>query len=246
MQKLKETADQLPNMVARGLLKEMEEGKYRDADKLPSEVKIAEEIGLSRTAVRDGLSIMEREGWITRIWGHGTVINRHVFAIKNRIDLEREFLDMVRMCGYDPKIGDVRILYDKASAFISEKLKLEEGESVIRVGRTILASGTPAIYCEDIFSENLIRNPDFDEDELKRPIFEFIDEYCNESVFMELTEIHATDAKGPIAEALSVKEGTAVLNLHEVGYNQDGVPILYSDEYYVDGIISHSVIRKKI
>lgn len=245
MQRIKRAPSQLASVVAKELLYEMTEGKYRDADRLPPEVKIAEESGISRTAIRDGMSILEREGWITRIWGHGTIINRHILSAGNRLDLETEFLEKVRYCGYEPEITNVSVSYGKASEKIASKLDLAVGEPVISVCRTILASGTPAIFCEDTFGERIIKK-DYSEEDLAMPIFSFFRDFCDEEVFLELTEIHAVNAAGRVAEELNLAPGTAVQNLDEIGFGRQGKPIMRSDEYYVEGIISHSVIRKKI
>ena len=41
-------------------------------------------------------------------------------------------------------------------------------------------------------------------------------------------------------------EGTPLLNMDEVDYDIDGNPVFCSDQYYVDGIIRHTVMRKKL
>ena len=46
--------------ITRWLLQAMEEGIYADVERLPPEVDIAVQLGVSRTAVRDALSTLER------------------------------------------------------------------------------------------------------------------------------------------------------------------------------------------
>ncbi len=51
--------------------------------------------------MRDCLSTLEREGFISRKHGiERTIINQHVLDVKVRLDLEEEFLDMIRSAGY--------------------------------------------------------------------------------------------------------------------------------------------------
>ena len=73
------------------LLDEMKNGRFAQCDRLPRETELAELLGISRTQLRDTLSELEREGYITRRHGVGTCINRHVLAVKNRMDIEAEF-----------------------------------------------------------------------------------------------------------------------------------------------------------
>lgn len=47
------------------LLKEMKEGVYRYAERLPRENVLAERLRISRTQLRDSLAQLEREGFIT-------------------------------------------------------------------------------------------------------------------------------------------------------------------------------------
>ena len=40
--------------------------------------------------------------------------------------------------------------------------------------------------------------------------------------------------------------GTPLLHMEEVDFDLEGTPVLFSDEYYADGIIKHTVMRKKL
>ena len=41
-------------------------------------------------------------------------------------------------------------------------------------------------------------------------------------------------------------QGTPLLNMDEVDYDIDGVPVFVSSEYFADGIFRHTVLRKKL
>ena len=58
------------------LLADMKDGAYANCDRLPRESILAEKLGISRTQLRDILASLEREGFITRRHGVGTIINR--------------------------------------------------------------------------------------------------------------------------------------------------------------------------
>ena len=95
MYKLQEE-QRLSVRIMHRILQEIKTGIYQNLSRLPPEVEIAETLGVSRTVVRDSLSILEREGFVTRKHGLGTIINRHVLSVVTRIDLEKEFLVMLR------------------------------------------------------------------------------------------------------------------------------------------------------
>ena len=92
------------------LLTAMREGEYAHCDRLPRESVLSEKLGISRTQLRDILASLDREGFITRRHGVGTIINRHVLGAQARMDIEVEFLDMIRQsgrprCGLCPRGG---------------------------------------------------------------------------------------------------------------------------------------------
>mgnify|MGYP000779297461 CR=1 FL=1 len=84
------------------LLTAMQVGEYAHCDRLPRESVLSEMLGISRTQLRDILASLDREGFITRRHGVGTIINRHVLGAPARMDIEVEFLDMIRQSGHTP------------------------------------------------------------------------------------------------------------------------------------------------
>ena len=92
------------------LLTAMQVGEYAHCDRLPRESVLSEMLGISRTQLRDILASLDREGFITRRHGVGTIINRHVLGAPARMDIEVEFLDMIRQSGHTPGVAFVRAM----------------------------------------------------------------------------------------------------------------------------------------
>lgn len=228
------------------LLQEIQSGIYANADRLPSENDIAKLFGISRTLVRDCLAILEREGFISRKHGIGTIINKHVLREKVRLDLEQEFLEMIKAAGYEPGVSYVYTDLTEADEEIANKLQVNVGDKMIRNVRLITASGEPAIYCIDYIAERLLVTKEYDIELLKKPIFEFIQKYCNTDVYMDLSEVQAVAASQEVADELKVEIDSPLLYIDEIGYNFVGQAVLYSKEYYKNGILKHMILRKKI
>ena len=112
--------------------------------------------------------------------------------------------------------------------------------------RLITADKRPAIYCVDHIGLRHVKTGVYDMAELKKPIFWFLEQYCRETVYMDLTEVRAVAADSRLAAVFATAEGTPLLHMDEVGYNFWGEPVLMSKEYYMDGILKHTVMRKKI
>lgn len=227
------------------LLFAMREGEYANCDRLPRESVLSEKLGISRTQLRDILASLEREGFITRRHGVGTLINRYVLDSHARMDIEVEFLDMIRQSGFTPDVASVQVSEGMADAAIAAQLRIEEGAPIIRVSRLCTADGKPAIYCEDILDKAIVKG-DYTLKDLKLPIFHFLQQFCGVSAYLDLTDLKPIVADAALSELLQVPVGAPLLHMDEVDYDIDGNPVFCSKEYFVDGIFRHTVLRKKL
>lgn len=233
------------NLIRMKLLREMKSGEFSDREKLPRELELAEYFNVSRNHLREVLAQLEREGFVTRIHGVGTIINHHVLQVKNRMDIEVEFLDIIRQNGYQPDVSQLSMQEEQANKYIAKKLQIPEGTEVMCVCRVCTADGKPAIYCEDILEKRLIKE-DYTLKDLELPIFHFLKKCCYLEAYMDLTQLHAVLADGNISKALNVPIGTPLLNMEEVDYDIDGNIVFYSRQYFVDEFFEQTVLRKKL
>ena len=72
----------------------MKTGVFSKCDRLPRELELAKQFNVSRNHLREVLAQLDREGFITRIHGVGTIINHHVVQVKNRMYLQRKLLEI--------------------------------------------------------------------------------------------------------------------------------------------------------
>lgn len=230
--------------IKKQLLQEMKSGIYANCKRLPRETILAETLHVSRTQLRDILSALESEGFITRLQGIGTIINHHVLQVKNRMDIETEFLDIIRQNGYEPAIAYLDVSEGKADEKTAEKLQIREGASVIRIHLLCSADGKPAIYSEDVLEKRLLKR-DYTTEDFQMIVFQFLKEFCDAEPYMDLTELHPVMTDEKLAEILQLPVGTPLLNMEEVDYDFKGNPLFYSNQYFVDGFFKHTVLRKK-
>ncbi len=227
------------------LLREMKEGAYRYSGKLPPEGVLAERLNISRTQLRDSLAQLEREGFISRHQGVGTVINRHVLAVPVRMDMEIEFFEMISQSGHEPSLLSSSYETIPANEVVASHLAITPGDAVLRVERLIGADGKPAIFCEDYIPGMLIKKKEYTQEDLKKPIFSFLKQFCGLEAHMDLTEVRPDVATAALAEIFQVPVGTPLLYLDELDYDKEGMPMLYSPQYYIGGVIQHTLLRMK-
>ncbi|MCI8910588.1 MAG: GntR family transcriptional regulator [Oscillibacter sp.] len=227
------------------LLSDMREGAYASCSRLPRESVLAEMLGISRTQLRDILASLEREGFITRRHGVGTVINRHVLNVRTRMDIEVEFLDMIRQSGHEAAVASVRANTCAADAHVAHQLGIPQGTPVLRVDRLCTAGGIPAIYCEDFIEVSRIQG-EYTLQDLQQPIFHFLQQFCGVSPYLDLTDLRPVAADEQVAQILQVPPGAPLLFMDEVDFDIEGIPVFCSREYFADGIFRHTVLRKKL
>ena len=227
------------------LLHEMKYGCYANSERLPRENLLAEKLNISRTQLRDSLAELEREGFISRRQGLGTLINHHVLNVPVRMDIEIEFMDMIRLSGHTPSEKLIKIC-PVYSAAIAARLGIAKTDEMLLVSRVVTADEKPAIYCEDYIPKALIKHDDYTELDLETPIFYFLKQFCGKEAYLDITEVRAIAANGSVAERLRIDTGTPVLYMDELDYDFEGSPVMYSRQYYIDGVIHHSVMRRKL
>lgn len=228
------------------LLADIRSGRFKDADKLPPETELATELGISRTQLRDGLSILEQDGFITRRRGIGTVINRHVVKIKTRMDLEVEFNTMVRLAGYEPEMILLSVDVKTGDPHVTDKLEVPLNTPILTVSKLVTADGKPAIFCIDYVAFSTIRNFNYSREDLTLPIFHFLQTFCNTDVVMDLTVVKPILTDTFLSDMLQIKEGTPIILMEEQAYNIDNQVVMFCEEYYANDFFEQTVLRKRI
>ena len=166
--------------TAQRLLGELRDGIYAAAPQLPSELELAEALGVSRTVVRDALSELERDGYLERVRGIGTLVNRDVLMVENRMDQKLEFNKMIRAIGRVPHSDNLMVTRETATPELMERLALdpEKEHTLVFVRRRVLADETPVLYSTDILPLALFGGKRLDAIDFSRPIFEIVEQHC--------------------------------------------------------------------
>lgn len=147
------------------IMDDIENGKLKNGDKLPSERELAEQFGVSRMTARHTLSILEREGIVERRVGAGT------FITNKKIEMDfitfNSFTKNMLGRGFIPGTKILYIKKDFAKPSLASKLKIQEGEEVIVIKRLRSVDNTPVAieestipykYCrgiEDLIADNV-------------------------------------------------------------------------------------------
>ena len=161
----------ISDRVVAQLLEELRTGRWAGADRLPAELDLAGELGVSRTVIRDALSTMERAGYVERVRGIGTVVNRAVLSLRSRLDQKLEYYPLIRSFGSYPHADGIQIQPLRASGELAQSLEVEPGADLICIRKRVLADSTPVIYSINYLPRSLLGGQDYTKLDLGGSIF---------------------------------------------------------------------------
>lgn len=226
------------------LTEELRNGRFAHSDRLPSEVELAEQYGVSRSVIRDVLADLEREGYVERGRGVGTVINRDIVQLKTRMDLKFEYNNIVRATGAVPSTDGVRLYQQPADEEQAEKLSVDLGSPLIVCEKRILASGRPVIYSVDHIPEFMFSNTDWQALDWSSPVFDLLEEQSGIVVDTSITRVAAVNGPAQIREKLQLEPEEALIRMEEIGYYKLSRPIIHSFGFYTS-YFDFTMLRKK-
>ena len=231
--------------TAARLLEELENGRYSGTVQLPSELELASDLGVSRTVVRDALSELERDGYLERVRGIGTLVNRDVVQLKNRMDQKLEFYKMIRAIGKEPRSDNLSVTREIASPALAEKLQLptDAPQTLVFVRRRVMADDTPVLFSTDILPLSLFDNKRLEGIDFSQPIFDIAARHCHTEVTETVAHLHAVSGPAGIRRQLALRPEQALLQLEEICYSRLCKPVLCCQTYYTD-FFDFAMVRK--
>lgn len=131
------------------LKEQIESGRWRPGDSLPSEPELARGFGVSRVVVRQALAILEDDKQIVRVRGRGT------FVAQPKLDYRAGGLARLLT---SPRGEDVAIqVLDKRTAAVERSirnaLEVDDTEDVLRITTLLSLRGVPLAISYSFFPE---------------------------------------------------------------------------------------------
>jgi len=211
--------------------------------RIPPEAALAEDLGVSRTTIRDALGKLEHEGAIYRKQGAGTFVNEAGLQIRSRLEEIWSYEQVLEDHGYTPS---VQILADEILTVNDDTataLGLVEGDEVLVVEKLFLEDDKPVVLTRNRIPARLLEDGDRSHDGL--PIYEFLEEYCDRRLSYYVSEIIPVAFNTDQARKLGVKRGTVGLSFAEVGYDADNEAVVQATSYFRDDLLRFRMIRRR-
>lgn len=226
------------------LIQELRVGEFSTAERLPSEVELAEHYGVSRSVIRDVLSNLEGEGFVERGRGIGTIVHRNILNLNNRLDLKYEYNQLILAAGAQPGTDSVRLYEKTADEHLAQRLEIDAGEAILVCEKRLLANGVPVIFSVDHMPKRLFARINYKALAWDTPIFDILEEQFGIVVDTDIANLNAVLGPQDIREKLQVKQDEAVISIDEIGFYKLSRPILQTYGYYTN-FFNFTMLRKK-
>ncbi len=240
---MKLTNKTLSSQVREVLLKMINESDFMD--QLPSESKLASQLGVSRNTVREALKVLENQGLVILRHGVGTFVTRYKCDQNIRYNIASldSTTKIISDHGYTPGTKSVHFDTRMADDEISKKLGSDTPLEVLYIERVRTADETPIVFVKDYIPYAHGMLEDFSKKN-ESSLFNFINHYI--PVSFSSCSIHAVLSCEDIMEKLSLTEPKALLLLQQIHYSAKGIAVFYSDSYFITEKLEFNLIRRYI
>jgi len=220
-------------------------GVYKEGDRLPSEPDLARTLGISRATLRDALRELAGERVLHRVHGVGTFVLNAQPAVTISPTVPRSITSMIESLGFIPGVRDMRTNNEPVYPDDVDRLGVRPGSTVFRIERTRTANGQPVAYTIDVVPSWVMKRlPSWKPGE-NFSLIAHLGHYCGVK-FGEMTStlmpIHNVAS---VAERLDVDPSSHIFFFEEIDRNAEGLPVLYSREYFTPWIFRF-VVRREV
>ena len=207
---------------------EIEGGKLKPGDTLPSEREYADVHDISRMTVRQAITKLVNDGYVHRRKGTGTFVNET--KIDQPLQGLTSFTEDMRERGFVPGNRMISFEMIEADDYIADKLDISAGDFVYEIERIRLADNQPMalestwLPCKTIsgLSETIIKDS----------LYNYVENKLGLSIGKASQMIESSIANAHEMELLNIKKGSPVLLIERKTFLTDGRPFEFVKSRY--------------
>jgi GntR family transcriptional regulator len=219
-------------------------GSYLPGSRLPSEVELAGEFGVSRSTLRIAVNSLVTEGVIIRKHGNGSFINQHAVQFNTQLQNLWSFPQLIRESGRTPEIRYLNGYFRQSTKLEESILELDSSQPVYFLQRLFLADSYPVIHSTNIIPSALFvaANPKLN---TQLSIYEILSDYCSLDLIYSVSDLHAEPVPEDVNKHLQIGTNRSVIVFKDVFYTKESQPVVMGLNYYNDQILSLRLVRSK-
>ena len=209
--------------VARKLIQDVREGRYRVDQALPSERLLSDQLDISRVTARKAIDQLVDQGLVVRRRGSGNYVAPRIEQPLSNLS---SFSEQLEQRGYRAGSQWLKRAIVMAAADEQLSLGLSSNTRVARLERLRLADDVVMAYEVSVIPATILPRPEGVGDSL----YAHLDKTGHMPV-RALQHIRAMNASATLAEQLGIPEDKAVLFITRIGYLESGQAVELTHSY---------------
>ncbi|WP_242057226.1 GntR family transcriptional regulator [Pseudalkalibacillus hwajinpoensis] len=210
------------------LIERIQTGAWKSNTLIPTEQALIKEFGVSRTTIRQAITILVQNGLLEKKQGHGTIVKPH--QLVGNLGQLKGFAEEVMEKGQVPSSKVIRAEFKYNLFHESEMLQVAEGSPILLVERIRFADETPVALERTCWPESigkLLIQHDLNE----AKYYEILENY---QIYLNKAQerIAAINATLDEADSLAIRPGEALLEMTRLSYGLNDHLIEYTKTKY--------------
>jgi GntR family transcriptional regulator len=223
-------------------------GVFSEDERLPTELELIKQYGVSRITVRQALQSLSEEGLIKRKQGRGTyIVSRKSKPRKftGTIHLTGSLDELIEM-GMETPVKVIEMNRVEADTHEAELLQIKVGTPIYRLKRLRMVENKPYSLILNYLPEDIGANLSLPELS-SGALLHLMESKLGLKLDNAIQEIKAELADPYVANLLDIRVGSALLSIERTVYSVDGRPVEYVHTLYRSDIYGYSVklVREK-
>jgi GntR family transcriptional regulator len=195
-------------------------GELKTGSQLPPEEEFADQLGISRSTLREALGHLETRGYIARRQGVGTfVTSRSTPGFFGGLQRLEPFSKLAEAAEMDHSKVESEVSLEEADQHLAALLDAPVGTRLVRVQTIEAIDGIRCVYFDDYFIYREGLEQELDQ---QQSVLTYMFDLCCPPLSHTRSEIFAIEADQDVAKKLNIGPGKPVFHLEETYFDTDG------------------------
>ncbi|MEH7110034.1 MULTISPECIES: GntR family transcriptional regulator [Bacillaceae] len=216
------TPQPLYMQIRQMLMNDIQQGKYKPDEQIPTEAELCEIYNVSRITIRKAIEELVKEGTLTRIPRRGTFVTSK--KINNELLSVSGFSEFSHQLGMIPNSRILRSEVIPASEVVAGHLQIEAGSPVLELERLMYVNDRPLFY--DVAHYSLIRFPDLEKKiTTDESTYKILSENYHTEIVSNDKNIDVISATKDYAKLLECDIGANLFRILKIAFDTKDEPV---------------------
>jgi len=213
-------------------LKELiQTGRYKEGEKLPSEIELSKLCEVNRHTLRQAISTLTADGILRKEKGMGTFVSSSIpVTLKHKLERISSFRDDLSDSELIENTRTLNAGIENAPDHVADALDLGSDPKVVAIRRMRTGNDIPLIYEESYLPGKLFK--DILDMDLTGSMYKILSERFHTVLARCEQTIRAINMTGNIAKLLNLPKNSAGLYMESITYNDNGIPVEVLCSFY--------------